>query len=182
MRLRVVAGTLGGRYIKAPPGRITRPTPQRVREAWFSAVGDGVVGAEVADLFAGSGALGIEALSRGAEHVHFVENDGRALATLRRNLGDLGLVDSATVVRDDVFRWLASRNTVWDLAFADPPYAGGGAARLVGLFTDRPFAGSLWVEHAAVDSEIGGKAAWSRRYGDSRVSRFDRHSDAGGDG
>jgi len=178
VRLRVVAGRFGGRFIEAPRGRTTRPTPERVREAWFSALGEDVLGATVLDLFAGSGAMGIEALSRGARHVHFVEADRRALETLRRNLDVLGVRDLATVVRNDVFRWLAAQEGKWDLALADPPYAGGGAARLARVFRDVPFADRLWVEHASSDVEFGMEPAWSRRYGDSRVSRFNAVEDA----
>ncbi|MDX1395908.1 MAG: 16S rRNA (guanine(966)-N(2))-methyltransferase RsmD [Gemmatimonadota bacterium] len=173
MRLRIVAGTHGGRYIAAPPGRSTRPTPERVREAWFSALGPDIRDATVLDLFAGSGALGIEALSRGARHVHFVESNRRARAIIEANLSSLGLIRAATVIGRDVFGWLAgAKRRDWDVALADPPYEGGGAARLVATFREDPFARCLWIEHAAGDDEPGVGASWTRRYGDTRVSRF----------
>jgi 16S rRNA (guanine966-N2)-methyltransferase len=103
VRIRIIAGELGGRYIEAPPGRRTRPTAERVREAWFSALGDRLEGATVVDLFAGSGALGLEALSRGAARVHFVETDRRAAESIRRNVQDLGVRDRSRLVRRDVF-------------------------------------------------------------------------------
>src|SRR5437764_414764 len=111
---RIVAGVLGGRRIVAPPGRGTRPTSDRVREALFSILGaDAVEGARVLDLFAGSGALGIEALSRGAASATFVESDPRAAAAIDRNLEELGLV--GRVHRRDVFAWVASGEGPYEL-------------------------------------------------------------------
>jgi 16S rRNA (guanine966-N2)-methyltransferase len=118
--LRVVAGHLRGRRLTAPPGCGTRPTSDRVREALFSILGP-LGGARVLDLFAGSGALGIEALSRGARHATFVDRDARALAAIRRNLAALEL-DSATVHRRDVRTFLSAASGPWDIVFLDPPY------------------------------------------------------------
>jgi 16S rRNA (guanine966-N2)-methyltransferase len=118
--MRIVAGTLGGRRISAPPGRDTRPTSDRVREALFSILGARVEGARVLDLFAGSGALGIEALSRGAASATFVEHSATALRTLRANLAELGL--EAPVHRVDALKWLRSAEDLYDLVFLDPPY------------------------------------------------------------
>lgn len=124
--LRVIAGRLGGRRLSAPRGRTTRPTADRVREALFSMLG-GIDGASVLDLFAGSGALGIEALSRGAEHALFVERDAAAVATLRGNLAQLGLEDSEARVRvgDALSALRAARRAgeTYDLVFVDPPYS-----------------------------------------------------------
>lgn len=123
--MRVVAGSARGRRLQAPPGRGTRPTSDRVREAVFNALGSqGVVeGARVADVFAGSGAMGIEALSRGAASAVFVESDARALAAIAANLTATGLAERATVVKTGVERWLAGRPGPFDLALLDPPYA-----------------------------------------------------------
>jgi 16S rRNA (guanine966-N2)-methyltransferase len=124
--VRVVAGRFGGRRLAAPRGRATRPTADRVREALFSMLGD-VSQARVLDLYAGSGALGIEALSRGARSALFVESDPRAAAVIRRNLTELGA--EGEVRRQDVVRFLraaaAKRTTpgaAFDLVFCDPPY------------------------------------------------------------
>jgi 16S rRNA (guanine966-N2)-methyltransferase len=117
--VRVVAGDFKGRRLVAPRGAGTRPTADRVREALFSMLGD-VSGARVLDLYAGSGALGIEALSRGAESAVFVERDRGALAALTRNLGAVGA--RADVRRQDVVRFLARPEGTFDLVFCDPPY------------------------------------------------------------
>lgn len=121
--MRIVAGTARGRRIEAPAGRETRPTTDRVREAVFNALGSmaAVDGATVIDLFAGSGALGLEALSRGAGHVTFVESDRRANQVISRNVAALGFGDQARVVAADAFSFLRSAAEV-DLVLCDPPY------------------------------------------------------------
>jgi 16S rRNA (guanine966-N2)-methyltransferase len=122
--VRVVAGRFGGRALAAPRGLAVRPTSDRVREALFSILGAELVeDARVLDLFAGSGALGIEALSRGAAEATFVESSGAAVPVLRRNLDALGV--EAEVRRQDALAYLrsASRDArLYDLVFLDPPY------------------------------------------------------------
>jgi 16S rRNA (guanine966-N2)-methyltransferase len=123
--LRIVGGDLGGRRISAPPGRDTRPTADRVREALFSILGD-VAGERVLDLFAGSGALAFEALSRGAASATLVERDPRALAAIRRNAEDLGVGERTRVVAADWRRALArdaAAGTDYGLCLVDPPYS-----------------------------------------------------------
>ena len=122
-RLRVSGGEARGRRLKAPKN--IRPTQDLVKQAIFNMVGPRIEGARVLDLFAGSGALGIEALSRGAAHVTFVDQQPRGLAILRQNLDALGFKERAHVVRGDVVRWLevspeAVRSA--DYVFLDPPY------------------------------------------------------------
>ena len=120
--MRVIAGTDRGRRLVAPPGRGTRPTSDRVREALFSILAGRVRGARVLDLFAGSGALGVEALSRGAAAATFVDEDPAAVRAIRVNLADLA---GAEVVRRDARAFLrtASRDgRQYDLVFLDPPY------------------------------------------------------------
>src|SRR6476646_2543843 len=123
--MRVIAGRLGGRRLKAPAGRRTRPTSERVREALFAMLED-VAGAHVLDLFAGSGALGIEALSRGAAGAVFVERDAGALRALGDNLAALGLAPPVAVVRRaDAVRAVEKARAAqekYDLVFIDPPY------------------------------------------------------------
>lgn len=115
--MRIVAGAWRGRPLKAPPG--ARPTADRVKEALFSILGTRVPGARVLDLFAGSGALGIEALSRGAAQATFVDDDARAIATLRTNLP---AAERAQVVRREAVAFLRSAPGQYDLVFVDPPY------------------------------------------------------------
>ena len=120
--MRVVAGRFGGRRLTAPPGRGTRPTSDRVREALFSILGP-LDGATVLDLFAGSGALGIEALSRGAASAVFVEHDPRAVGVLHANIEAVGLgAEEARVVRADALRNASLAGGPYDLVLIDPPY------------------------------------------------------------
>jgi 16S rRNA (guanine966-N2)-methyltransferase len=169
--VRIVAGEWGGRRIAAPPGRATRPTTDRVREAWMSAVADEIPGARVLDLFAGSGALGLEALSRGAERAVFVENAAPALRALRENLDALGAGPRAEVARVDALRYVdALQAGAFDLAFADPPYGQGFAAALLERFARVPFAALLCVEHGRGDGLPGLPGARTRRYGDTSLT------------
>jgi 16S rRNA (guanine966-N2)-methyltransferase len=119
-----VAGAAKGRPLVAPPGRDTRPTSDRAREGLFSTLGTllDLDGARVLDLYAGSGAVGLEALSRGAEHATLVESDMRAATVIKRNVEAVGL-PGARVVVDRVERFLASDQQAYDVAFLDPPYA-----------------------------------------------------------
>jgi 16S rRNA (guanine966-N2)-methyltransferase len=123
--VRVVAGRFGGRRLQAPPGRGTRPTSDRVREALFSMLGP-LDGARVLDLFAGSGALGIEALSRGAARALLVERDPGAVGVIRANLEALGLASPEATVHAGparaALRTASARGDTYDLVFLDPPY------------------------------------------------------------
>lgn len=134
--MRVVAGTARGRTLVTPPGARTRPTTDRVREAVFNALWSrgAVDGARAVDLFAGSGALGVEALSRGAAHVTFVDRDRSARHAIRRNLEVCGVGERATIVASPVERWVASLEAGdrFDLAFCDPPYVFDAWAELLG--------------------------------------------------
>jgi 16S rRNA (guanine966-N2)-methyltransferase len=127
--VRVIAGKYGGRRLRAPRGRATRPTSDRVREALFSILGE-LDGAVVLDLFAGTGALAIEALSRGAERAVLIERDPRALEALKANLAELGLgAREAQVRRADALAALRNareRAETYDLVFVDPPYRHAG--------------------------------------------------------
>lgn len=176
--MRVVAGTARGRTLEAPSGSSTRPTSDRVREAVFNALGslDAVDDATVLDGFAGSGAMGIEALSRGARHVTFVESDRHALATIRRNLDVCGFGDRATIVSQPIERMIArlGPGNGFDLAILDPPYAYDGWPELL----DSLDASVLVIES---DREIPVSAAWDvvrdRTYGSTvvRIAERRRH-------
>jgi 16S rRNA (guanine966-N2)-methyltransferase len=177
--MRVIAGRLGGRRLVAPRGLTTRPTSDRVREALFSALGD-VSGAVVLDLYAGTGALGIEALSRGAASATFVESARPALAALRGNLSVLGIEALARVVAQPVARAAAALSGPFDLVFADPPYAAvaevaAGFAALRAASALSPGARAV-VEHASRDAApplAGFTPRPSRAYGDTAVTLYD---------
>ncbi|WP_437811673.1 16S rRNA (guanine(966)-N(2))-methyltransferase RsmD [Sorangium sp. So ce1078] len=181
--MRVIAGRLGGRRLAAPRGEGTRPTADRVREALFSSLGD-VTGALVCDIYAGTGALGIEALSRGARRAVFIESGRPALATLRENLAALGLAEAARVVPLPVERALdlLRDEGPFDLALLDPPYAAltkaaAAAARLAGPLGLLAPAGRLVLEHARRDPSpeiVGLTCAAVRTYGDTAVSFYTR--------
>lgn len=134
--MRVIAGTRKGHLLQAPPGVWTRPTSDRTRTILFDLLQGKVSGAVAVDLFAGSGALGIEALSRGARQADFVEKNRRAAAFIRRNLSHTHLEDHAQVIVADAFTFLnraeaTEGRPAYDLLFADPPYQLGHTARLL---------------------------------------------------
>ena len=170
--MRIIAGRWRGRIIDAPPGRKTRPTADRVREAWMSALQTEIEGSTVLDLFAGSGALGLELLSRGARHVTFVERGTPALRTLKANAAKLNVrEEEMTVVRGDAINYAAqAAQLAFDLAVADPPYHQGFAAELLQLFNQKPFARWFWVEHASAEQLPGLPALNTRRYGDTALT------------
>ena len=162
-RVRIVAGDLRGRRLVAPAASTTRPTTDKVREAVFNALAslDAVVDAQVADLYAGSGALGIEALSRGAAHCTFVERDRAAVRAIDENIATLGLRDRSRVIVGD---GIASAPQVRaDLVFADPPYGFDEWPRLL-----RAVRGELVVAEA--DVEVPAPAGWEQ----GRVKRYGR--------
>ncbi len=169
--MRVVAGEFGGRRLVGPDGTTTRPTTDRVREAIFNSLGSAglLEGALVADLFAGSGALGIEALSRGAEHCVFVERDRTALRALDANLDALGLAARARVVTSDVLAVVGSIDA--DIVFADPPYDFDEWPRLLGAVR-----ADLVVAESG--RPVGAVAGWeqirSKKYGRTTVTTLER--------
>ncbi|MFF3439851.1 16S rRNA (guanine(966)-N(2))-methyltransferase RsmD [Streptosporangium sp. NPDC002721] len=185
---RVIAGSAGGRRLAVPPGRGTRPTSDRAREAIFSTVGSLIgplEGCRVLDLYAGSGALGLEALSRGADHALLVESDARAIRTIRQNIASLGL-PGAELAADRVERLLArgpggtgdtgdtgTAGRPYDLVLADPPYALGAEEvdAVLGLLRDRG-----WLAEdalVAVERESRGKdLVWPPGYEEERVRRY----------
>lgn len=132
-RLRIIAGELRGRRIRVPPGELVRPTPDRVREALFDILGPALDGFRVLDLYAGTGALGLEALSRGATHATFVEIDARVRSILAQNAEDLGVGGRCRILAGGV-ESLLERGAVsgpFDLVLADPPYLDAPGGRLL---------------------------------------------------
>ena len=166
--IRIIAGEFGGRRLKTPARDKVRPTGDRVREAWFSILPRPLRGARVLDLFAGSGARGLEALSRGAVSADFVEIHRLALSSLKANITLLKVDDRAAVHRVDALKFAEKLHPgQYDVAFADPPYAGEQAGLLVALFRLNAFARIFSIEHSA-DRPIPGDD--TRRYGDTAVT------------
>lgn len=170
--MRVISGEFGGRRLVTPEGDTTRPTTDKVRQAVFNSLASmGVLeGAVVADLFAGSGALGIEAVSRGAEKCVFVERDRAALIALRENIATLGIEDRCTVHGTDVLAWVPAMRNV-DVAFIDPPYVLEAWPALLKLV-------DVGLVVAEADDPVGAPDGWSqlraRRYGRTWVTLLER--------
>ncbi len=175
-KLRVSGGEARGRRLKAP--RNIRPTQGMVKQAIFNMVGQEIDGAKVLDLFAGSGALGIEALSRGASAVTFVDREPRGLAILRQNLDALGLKERSTVVRADVVRWLEASPDAIKAArfiFLDPPYEDAVMDRALKVLDREITSATVLAEHSRrqqMPSLSCLQIDRQRRYGDTIVTVF----------
>lgn len=179
--MRIVAGKWRGRTLRAPKGLAVRPTSDRVREAIFDMLGGRVEGAAVLDLFAGSGALGLESLSRGSSSAVFVESDPAAFGVLQKNIDSLGAAEAEGHLMDyrQAIRRLRARSTRFGIVFLDPPYGKGlaaeSAAGLVRAGLLQPGC-TVVVEEAFRSPEASFPADWEltvdRRYGDTRVMMF----------
>ena len=166
----IISGEFKNRRLKTPAGGKVRPTASRVREAWFSILQRSLREARVLDLYAGSGALGLEALSRGANTADFVEVHRMSLAALKANIKTLKVEGRTTIHRVEALRFAEQLHPgQYDVAFADPPYANVNdqTARLVAMFRLVPFARVFSIEHPA-DTPIPGDE--TRRYGDTAVT------------
>ncbi|HEX6070026.1 MAG TPA: RsmD family RNA methyltransferase [Longimicrobiaceae bacterium] len=148
--MRIVAGRWAGRTLVSPADRRVRPTAEAVRDAWLRSLQPHLEGARILDLFAGSGALGLEALSRGAATADFVETRPASLHSLRANIAALRLRDRTRVFKRDALEF-ASRlePDSYAIAFADPPYESRMLDRVIDLWRERGFSAILTVEHAA---------------------------------
>lgn len=180
--MRIVAGKFRGAHIEAPKGLTTRPTSDKVRQALFNVLEHGApgfdfAGARVLDLFAGSGALGLEALSRGARFCLFVEESAEARASIRRNVEALGLTGASKIWRRDAIR-LGPAGTLqsFDLVFCDPPYGKGLGAKALAAAVE-----GGWLADGALlvlEERAGTAPAWPalfeeidrRRYGDTEIA------------
>lgn len=169
--MRIVAGRWRGRRIDAPEGEAVRPTGDRVRESWMSIVHDRLPDARVLDLCAGSGALGLEALSRGAGQCDFVEKATKVITVLQANLARVGGHPGAIIHRDDAVKFARALPAgSHDVAFADPPYATDIAVQLVEQWLQVPFAHVLGIEHASsLTLPAPGRA---RRYGSTTLTFY----------
>jgi 16S rRNA (guanine966-N2)-methyltransferase len=175
--MRIIRGRLGGRDLLSPGGRV-RPTSEEVRDRWLTELEPDVAGARVLDLFAGSGALGLEALSRGARAVDFVEWDPAALHALKGNVTALRARKACRIFKRDAFAFLATLEVgAYDVALADPPYTSRLGERLVRSWKERPFARVLSVEHPRDVHLPPGGRRWV--LGDTAVTTW-RESGPGG--
>jgi 16S rRNA (guanine966-N2)-methyltransferase len=174
--IRITGGALRGRRLRTMRGTRSRPTLGRIREAVFDILGPSVAGKRFVDLFAGVGAMGIEALSRGAREAVFVEKDPACLRLLEANLEALGLGNFARVVRMDAREWLARNREPLETVFVDPPYASGEAARVLDALGRAAGAERVVIQHGPreVLPEASGalRRLRSRSYGDSRIEVY----------
>ena len=169
--MRIVAGEWRGRRIRPPDDARVRPTADRVREAWMSIVLPRLVDARVLDLFAGSGALGLEALSRGAASADLVEVSAGGVRTIRENADLLGAGDTLRIHRGDALRFIEKLEaSAFDIAFADPPYGHGLARAVAERWLVVPFANILGIEHARKEEMPPGGD--TRRYGDTAITFY----------
>jgi 16S rRNA (guanine966-N2)-methyltransferase len=169
--MRIIAGQWKGRRLVAPAGDAVRPTADRVREAWMSIVQPWLPGARILDLFAGSGALGIEAVSRGAAHADLVEKAAPSLKVIEANVEALDARALVRVHRADAIAFAKGLEAhAYDIAFADPPYDQGLAAQVAERWLEVPFSDVLGVEHRTFEKmpEGGDK----RRYGGTAVTFY----------
>lgn len=150
--MRIIAGTYRSRTIVTPKGDATRPTTDRARESLFNILSHSfdLEGIHVLDLFAGSGAFGLEALSRGASHVTFVENDRKALEAITANIKAFDAEKAVSVIRLDVYKWLSGASGAYDLVFADPPY---DEERTLAKLPDILFSSGLLLPNSVVICE-----------------------------
>jgi 16S rRNA (guanine966-N2)-methyltransferase len=171
--VRVIAGELGGRKLASVPGREVRPTSDRVREAIFNSLDsrDLIAGADVLDLYAGTGALGIEALSRGASRATFVDADRRSIEAVRVNLARLGVEDRATVLVSDAAAFVQRTTARFDLALLDPPYSDDSWYPVLEAL---PAAVAVVESGAPPDPPEGWTVVQQRRYGRTHVTLFER--------
>ncbi len=174
--MRITGGDLRGRTLQAPKGDRTRPTTDKTRQALFNLLQSRLTltGARVLDLFCGSGALGMEALSRGAVHATLVERHGPTLALARANADALGLSDACTFARADALRWIDGTPTRFDLIVADPPYALAELSSLPDRLLPLLTPGGILSLESATDTDFTDHPALlvSRVYGGTRLSLF----------
>lgn len=180
--MRVITGTAKGRALKAPKGLTTRPTTDRVKEALFNILGPKIEGAKFLDLFAGSGGIGIEALSRGAQEVLFIEKDPRALEVIKANLALCGLDQRALVLAGDVHKnldYIGRQGQQFDFVFMDPPYLKDFEEAVLAKIDNLKLlalGGKIIVESSKRDNiptQVGSLAALRReKYGDTHLTFY----------
>lgn len=168
--MRIVKGKWKGRDLVSPAGPV-RPTAEALRDAWLTSLAGDLEGIRVLDLFSGSGALGIEALSRGARYADFVENHPAALHALKANIAALRLKEKARVFKQDAIAYVRRLPALqYDIVFADPPYGSGVIDVLLRQWKQVPFGRILTIEHAA--DHVIPRGGHRVLYGESAVTTF----------
>jgi len=189
--MRITSGIFGSRILETPKTGDIRPTQDMVRQALFSMLGEGIAGARFLDLFAGSGAVGLEALSRGAAYAAFVEADPRHVAVIERNIAALRVAEAVPggaaafrIYRRDAYKWIESCNgESFDIVFADPPYALGAERGYPGVLEAlasrgivKP--GGMFIAETAASQPVCGHPLWEtvkdRTYGKTRLALYRR--------
>lgn len=179
--MRVIAGTFRSRQLLAPRGTATRPTSDRLRETLFNIIAPRIPGSRFADLYAGTGAVGIEAISRGASHVWFAEDSAPAVASIRANLAALKIVHGYTVEdrgTGALLQRLAKLTAPLDLIFLDPPYEAGAEYEGTLSFLGSARGRQLLSPDALVIAEHGSKTQLAQRYGALHHTRLRKQGDA----
>ncbi len=178
MHVRIISGEFGGRKIEAPDTSRTHPMSERVRNALFNSLSDRIVGATVLDAFAGTGSVGIEALSRGARHTTFIERDRVAQKVLARNITSLGLDERVAVVRTSVGNWLDTASAKeFDIIFADPPYHDVQFSTVERLFGLLKIGGLMVLSHPGrgeIPTKTGVVVVDNRSYGNAYLTFYRR--------
>jgi 16S rRNA (guanine966-N2)-methyltransferase len=181
MNVRIISGTYGKRTIDAPGRSTTHAMSERARNALFNSLGDEVQGKAVLDAFAGSGSLGIEALSRGAKSAVFVEKDRIAAKIIQKNIETLGITHQSKVVRAGVSSWIdTSKHELFDIIFADPPYTDMQLSTVVKLFALLKVGGTMILSHPGngeVPNQHGIVVVDNRSYGSLHLTYFQKTSE-----
>jgi 16S rRNA (guanine966-N2)-methyltransferase len=176
--MRIVGGKWAGRHLTSPADRRVRPTAEYVRESWLTRLEPELPGARVLDLFAGTGALGLEAMSRGARYADFLETRPASLHALKANVAALRVREKTRIFRKDALEFASRLEAgAYDLAFADPPYQSRMVDRLVEIWLETAFARLLTVEHAIDHPLPPGGTRYL--YEDTAVTFYDRDSMGG---
>ncbi len=175
--MRIISGTARGRRLKSLPGDDVRPTTDKVKEAVFSAIQFDIEGRRFLDLFAGSGQMGLEALSRGAQSATFVDSSAESIKICKDNVVSTGFSDSSKIVRNDALTFLSLTNEIFDIAFLDPPYGGGLLENALTRLTDKMSDyGIIICEHppeVVLPEQVGDFDVYKRyRYGKINVTTY----------
>jgi 16S rRNA (guanine966-N2)-methyltransferase len=182
VNVRLISGIYGGRKIEAPDGDRTHPMSERVRNALFNSLGTKVVGTTVLDAFAGTGSIGLEALSRGAKHATFIERDRIAQKILAKNITTLGAEEHAVVIRAAVNSWIETQEgSEFDLIFADPPYGDTQFSTVEKLFGLLKPEGIMVLSHPGrgeIPTKTGVVVVDNRSYGNAYLTFYRRDRDA----